>query len=462
MKKWKIILLWTGVSIGISIAVALFLDAYLNWTTGTRLEQRLTYLREQEGEPICLADLARKPIPPEQNGAIYLLRADDYITAIGKELGDARGGIWGISNKDYNPEEIKKIKDALDAYPKVYPLLEQAVACDEIGSDLDFSQGTKELYRQYFKEFTPIILVIRHTNCYIASRVAMLIYYKQRDEALRSAILLLQLSRRMNCVQLNTNYILSHAMESAALTYINDILQSGPVSDQLRKDLNSELVLSDPSETYKKMLLAEQAFTIDSIRSETLSPWLTFGRRNKIQLKALFMIQEFMNDSSSTPDRVSFNDLELTKPDSKELSDLVGALRIYRTFSFQNLAYVRSLRIINALQKQGVSNTDKVPTMAELNLPDEVGIDPFNGKPMIIKKLPEGWLVYSVGKNLKDDGGKCEVIQHEFLDFGFGPKLPKPESKEKEPPAENQVGPTATPDQSPAETPPKSPEGQRR
>ena len=93
---------------------------------------------------------------------------------------------------------------------------------------------------------------------------------------------------------------------------------------------------------------------------------------------------------------------------------------------------MRAIRIINALQKKVSADGNNIPTMVELALPDEIGIDPFNGKPMIIKKLPEGWLVYSVGKNLKDDGGKFETGPNgEQLDIGFGPKTAKPQTQKK-------------------------------
>ena len=93
---------------------------------------------------------------------------------------------------------------------------------------------------------------------------------------------------------------------------------------------------------------------------------------------------------------------------------------------------VRAIRILNALQKKAPIDSDKIPTMAELGLPDDVGIDPFNGKTMIIKKLPEGWLVYSVGENLQDDGGKVEEeSDNKPLDVGFGPKTPSRNHKKK-------------------------------
>jgi len=36
----------------------------------------------------------------------------------------------------------------------------------------------------------------------------------------------------------------------------------------------------------------------------------------------------------------------------------------------------------------------------------EVPTDPFSGNPLIYRKTPSGFIVYSVGLNGKDDGGR--------------------------------------------------------
>ncbi len=61
---------------------------------------------------------------------------------------------------------------------------------------------------------------------------------------------------------------------------------------------------------------------------------------------------------------------------------------------------------------------DRVPLLADLGLPQESTIDPYSSEPLHIKKVPEGWLVYSIGLNLTDDGGKLDGI----TDIGAGPK----------------------------------------
>jgi len=83
---------------------------------------------------------------------------------------------------------------------------------------------------------------------------------------------------------------------------------------------------------------------------------------------------------------------------------------------------IRCLRVLNALQAHVPAGSDKIPKLTELGLPVETTTDPFNGEPLHIKKLPQGWLVYSVGRNFRDDGGKVDDPNNG--DVGVGPPLP--------------------------------------
>jgi hypothetical protein len=150
------------------------------------------------------------------------------------------------------------------------------------------------------------------------------------------------------------------------------------------------------------------------------------------------MFEEFLKYSSKPlSDWVSKSYLQPQKPGlmlSGPAAMSIPAFKSALVCAYRNQAMVRAIRILSALQKEAPIDSDKIPTMAELGLPGEVGIDPFNGKPMIIKKLPQGWLVYSVGENLQDDGGKVEEEPNgPPLDVGFGPKTSTEETLEKEP-----------------------------
>ncbi|MGA2797161.1 MAG: hypothetical protein ABSE63_06275 [Thermoguttaceae bacterium] len=434
MKRAKKILLWTGISLGTLIAILLICAACYSWILGSRLEKELAAVKAA-GDPICLADLARKPILPEQNGATYLLRAKDDMNAVVNEVYDLKS----FQEWQYYPEDMKKIKAALDAYPKVFPLLQQAASCPDFDSKLDYNLPPSKLLAAICDQGNSGFL--RAPARYLQARTKLLIFQGDRNEALQSAILMLQLSHQLEHEPLLINYLVTKAVENMALECANEVLQSGPVSDQTRTALDAELALHGSMDQFRKMLRTERAYSLDCLRHEFPRLWVL---SNQWQLTLLDAFKKILNSPSyKYSDWAAIIDTKSTKSNSMSgftnLANIVvdlmrPALHAALTASSRTQAQTREIRIINALQKKVPQDSDKVPTMAEFGLPDEVGIDPFNGKPMIIKKLAKGWLVYSVGENLKDDGGKVEEeSNNKPLDVGFGPKIPAPQSQEKEP-----------------------------
>jgi hypothetical protein len=103
------------------------------------------------------------------------------------------------------------------------------------------------------------------------------------------------------------------------------------------------------------------------------------------------------------------------EPDIRQSMDGV------RVAMAKDRAMVRALRVLNAVQIKAAPDAKEPPKLSDLGLPPEVTVDPFNGQPLHVKRLPQGWLVYSVGQNLIDDGGDIESQ----ADIGVGPPAPQ-------------------------------------
>jgi hypothetical protein len=441
MPKHKRTLILAGIVLPL-IVFLLFLPTYFIWIPGIRLDRKISALHKA-GLPVCMADLARTPIPPERNSATYFhLAAKDLIAAekIFAALPDYPNLFFQLHKGRYKSEEIKTLQDAIAAYPDIDPLLQKAADCPEFGLQWDFNSGSKKYIQQLNNE--PLWGAFWTSIKYIDARANVLLFQGKRDEALQSAVLLLQLSRRMELEPLC--YLISLKMTAAAIDCANEVLQSGPVGDEYRKKWDAELALHGSTDKYLEYLQTHQAIDLDFVRERYPSPYSSFGQRNEAQLAVLGLYEAFCG--------------YIAKPFSEcagsELMQIYDPGRFVKTFpqyfysakyevlpklqqalreTYRSQALIRSMRILNALQKINPGESNANPTITELGLPDDVGIDPFNGKPMIIKKLPEGWLVYSVGENLQDDGGKVEEeLKNGPLDVGFGPKTAKPQLKEKE------------------------------
>lgn len=76
----------------------------------------------------------------------------------------------------------------------------------------------------------------------------------------------------------------------------------------------------------------------------------------------------------------------------------------------------RCTRIVNAMAKKNDFNAD----LKSLGLPADCSIDLFDGKPLRVKRTPTGPIIYSIGFNMRDDGG---VIGGPLgqSDIGLGP-----------------------------------------
>ncbi|HJS06562.1 MAG TPA: hypothetical protein VJ809_02855, partial [Pirellulales bacterium] len=82
----------------------------------------------------------------------------------------------------------------------------------------------------------------------------------------------------------------------------------------------------------------------------------------------------------------------------------------------RDLALIRSLRVLNALQ--GFEEREGRPAsgLKDAGLSGDATIDPVTSAPLIATRGERGWSVYSVGKNEKDDGGDLD----DWLDVGVG------------------------------------------
>jgi hypothetical protein len=403
------------------IAILLIANAIWVWTTGSRLEKKLAALRA-EGEPLSLADLSREPIPPEENAAVFLRRARSDLEALDKELTDVYESD-GYDDGRLSESELRTIRSALETYPKVIPLLEQAAACGDYDPQLDYTVGPDAFLKGYLDEMSDRRTVAR----VLRNRVPLLLADGEREEAIRNCILMFRLSRHFDHEPMLIGYLTTLACRGIAVEASNLVLRAGPLPGEAREALEAELALHDGVEAYRRALKTERAYGLDSFRTSIPDFWLV-GRAlgNDATCYYLDMIDRHLA-AASRP----YSEVAATTPVTarrrfgfRVLTDLAEpAMVAGREAMERTRARIRCLRVLNAVQRR-VGEGAAEPKLSDLGLPATATTDPFTGKPLTLKRLPAGWLVYSVGKDLKDDGGELG----EDRDVGVGP--PRPEDDE--------------------------------
>ena len=401
------------------IAAALIYVGVSNWRSNSRLATKLAELRAA-GQPVRLSDLAREPIPPEGNAATYLRRAKEDCKAIEKEV-DAAYETAPESDQDAFDEAqptaamIDSIRSALEAFPAAVPLINRAADCPDYDSQLDYSTGARAFLDAQFSmnSSRTYIRVLRY-------RVFLLLAEGKPDEALETCITMFRLARHFDRDPTIVNHLVSLGCRWSANQTTAAVLRSGLVSNALHDALEKELAGQDLVAAAQHALRTERPLGLElshDMFADTGVGWLPWFRKTRCDYLDLVgeAIAIVSLPRTDTAGRAKYKAIL----EGAWLAGLIDpGIQAMQDATLQGRADMSCLRVLNALTRNGEANGSAEPKLTELGLPVDATIDPFNGAPLHLKKLPEGWLIYSVGANLKDDGGDLE----DKKDVGLGPR----------------------------------------
>jgi hypothetical protein len=424
MKRLKKILKWTGIVLGALVAIGLVANAWFVWSTDRRLERQLAAIRAA-GEPLTLAELARKPIPPEQNAATYLRQAEADCAAIDRELWEVPDwrAYWAEPVYPMPPAVRRTIKSVLDAHTKAIRLLEQAGACPDYDPQMSYNLPPEE-FGERFKRCRDCARVLR-------PQAELMVAEGRRDEAVRMALLLLRLARHFERIPTLSGYLVAATCDANAVDCANLAMQTGEVSRKVRDALDTELAAHEPLDGLIWGMKGDRAWYLDSLRTLPGRNYWLIGRPLwNLRVSRYLEAKNTCLAIMASPGLYR-HDTQAIQEVHQESKANVVATHLLAT---RMRALIRSLRVLNAIQIHVRRGSNDMPKLAELGLPAETTTDPFTGEPLHVKRLPQGWLVYSVGPNLQDDGGTLIGslgVTGDNWDVGVGPLRPADKPAEK-------------------------------
>lgn len=410
------------------VGVLLIGVAIANRQAHKRLNAKLGELRDRS-EPVTVTDLTRQPLPPEDNALTYLRRAESDADAIVKEVSAAEDHYKYNGEGPPGPEVIAAMRAALDAFPKVLPLLVQAAEAPGYDAQIDFTEPRQELFEKFMKQPQLWRNAARVLNYHAQVAIAS----GQPDVAVQDCIHLLQLTRNFDRNPLMVSFQVSLAIRGLTIETAQQALRTGSVSAQVHNELEDELALHDLNQAFRHAMATERAYVLDSfvdMSAELRNGFTWFPSYPNDQVDYLDLLAEVLSLSDRPYSDVGDpSDLNMTStgPFTRLLvPSIVATLDAKRRMQAQ----LRCLRILNAAIAADQAGTGE-RTLASLNLPAEATTDPYNGQPLHLKKTPLGWVVYSVGRKLTDDGG-VNIGYQPDQNIGLAPYVPaaKPDAAE--------------------------------
>ncbi len=399
--------------------------AVANAPLNAELAEKIEKLRAA-GEPVSIADLGADAPRAKDNAAAYLDRAAQDCLAIQQAVAKTwdreaaerkKAGAESDDSFDDSPVMLDAYRAALATHPKAVDLLVKASQCPRFHLNVDYrNEKPTAFIEELLQKFRGQRAAIRVLDY----RVRLLLAEGKTDEALDTCLALLRLADLYAQGPALVGQLVAIACRSEALDASNRVLHAQGLSPAARDRLEETLAGLRIRESFRDALRSERAVGIDHFNDPRLMmayTGLPSGKRG--QMNYLELIEHLI----ATADR-PLDDQE-ARAQRQAILDradvlthaLVPAIEATERAVTRNEAQTRCLRVLVALHGRDTDAGLETP-LAELGLPAQVTIDPFSGQPLHAKRTAAGWVVYSVGKNLQDDGGR---LDDEATDVGFGP-----------------------------------------
>ncbi|HEV3142449.1 MAG TPA: hypothetical protein VGZ47_01040 [Gemmataceae bacterium] len=391
-------------------------NAYLVWRTGTRLEERLNKLRTA-GAPVSLAEIGAAPAVPGKNAADVLENIKPELQALIKEINPVLSKATADNSRpDPFPEDDRKtLEQAFANHPKVLPALQEAAECTVYHSRLNYQVAT----HAYLGELLPWVQLLREAINALDTQERLQLQRKDRDGAMRSCLTALQLTRVCDGEPMIISHLVILATRSVGVRMANEVLRAGSVSPELHRELETELAKHDSIDGLRRSLVTERVFGLQSMDEQMGGSWITRAYVNDNKCQYLDLMDEWI-EKAGVP-YAQFKEQEIGIQQGTItfryvlLKLLAPAVMKIQEAEFRTRCMVRCLRVLNALMAKKLS--EPPAKLTELGLPADTTTDPYTGQPLVVKKVDGQWLIYGLGPNLKDDGGKLD----NYDDVGLGP-----------------------------------------
>lgn len=415
----------------LSLSAILLAGFFIARTSRSKVMELRQEIRTQ-GDPLYFKDLAPSSVDFEGNAFIPLMKAKDELTEF---RFFCRENFDFDTPNELSAEQLKTLFEKVEDSAALYEQINQILACTEFEADTDYAAGLDASLEH--------VEVLRAVADAIRAKTIAYVSNNNGNEALQSCLDGMRISRLMKDDPSLVGLLVSVAIQQQMSDDAFYVLSTCPTSDEVRKNLVQELSLADFKKSLSIALKGERALGVQIFQdlregkgqfASDLKPRFSTGIGfwdAYVNNDEATYIQT-MNRIIESVDQSHVKQKQLAQKISAELDDGFGQI-LTKLILPAVLGVPANVDAINAKIRclQVVCRSLTEGDGIEEDLPE----DPFNAQTLMANKTAAGWLVYSVGLNLQDDGGDLGTPDQnlrETPDIGYGP-LPSDISATAEP-----------------------------
>ncbi len=416
-----------GLIRGLLILFAVVLTIWLvaGITMQHALNVKLEELRKA-GEPLTLAEMAPPEVPAERNAAVPYQQAFALMKSMSEKEDDSLQRL--ADKKDLlSPAEVEEARALLASGAATLPLLRQGAALAECRFPLEYNIPARDIHLPHIsnlRKASRLLLLSSRVN--LADR--------KGKEAAQDALDALKLSEALRAEPFLISALVDNANREEALRHLEAVLDA---PEEVPPDLLKEVMaaLGDTGDRSRAVWImkGERCFGLstvnllidDGVGKQSDSGFLY--ELNAFLLRPVFIPSmakylEIMERHIRLAGRLPFEMREERRVLNDDIEPLVKSLRYpLLALLLPHLGKVTErmdciaaqsgcAKLAAALRLHRLKN-GSYPAALDAIVPEflpALPIDPFSGKPFLYRAEGGGFIVYSVGPDGKDDGGKQE------------------------------------------------------
>jgi len=249
------------------------------------------------------------------------------------------------------------------------------------------------------------------------------------DTAIRMTEANVSLARSLQDEPILISRLVASASLALAVQPIEQLLSHGPLTDDQLAELQQAFRDANGLVSYRSAFVGERTMMIAAFQAtrEQSKAMNADSETNTFDIDAYKKTDTYNADFNFTLDAanslIAYADKEFPaalefkaeKPDSKYVISqmVVPPMQNILVRPAETSARLRLVQTALAIERYRLAHADALPAgLSDLTprlLPGNDGLDPFDGKPLRYKKLSNGYLLYSIGRDRKDDGGKRQT-----------------------------------------------------
>jgi len=414
---------WFGKALLVLIVVVLVVHGIASFILGRRLAAKIEAIKAKGGI-VALADFGKPKVPDSENAALIYAKAFELLSSeqAGKDL-DVLGYSLKPIERAKRPELWDQACSAVRKYSAVIPIVEEAAKRPKCQYPINWEAGSGAVL--------PHLMKIRRLEKLLYWQAVIQARDGKTDDALHS----LQLSFEVGESLKDEPDIISQMVRTSATRVSSrallDVIEQSNLTEAQARSLYDTIGERDYAAGFEKAMQCERAlgmWTFDMFRrgrpldlmgtgSPTVLAHPTIAKGVCYLWRPLLYADElqYLQYMTSLVDHASqpFRDRGLrAEPEfpwyafvSRMISPVFNRARASTDEAQASVAGSRILlALITYKARYGAYPTNLAELRAKLGW--KIEEDTFSGKDFVYRPKRAGFLLYSVGQNLKDDGAR--------------------------------------------------------